>query len=316
MNEHPGCTCADTHWDGCSAVPEHCSNNFIPTGWELKYESFNQAEPRRMVFYLTGRCLHCGWRPAKIGVLIPGDLTGDALFAHIYQLMETYRPFDTRFSNGAYRSRLPMRTHWYMEQDDLKRGEKNAQFLLLFHEDDQLAVEEWICRTHSEDPYTAPRRDRKSTLFHAVLDRARASGDLREIEPILDYYLPTKKKCLPSEDDTYLTDYSFSAVAGISFGCEGIFVDLSIVGNFDDSGKDRCSIGSFKTLCSDAEASRLMGQLCGVLMYHTTQYVNENIHRYTPTKELHAEQVRKAAQIFKNGQASGRQSDKTEGSGT
>ena len=183
MNEHPGCTCADTHWDGCSAVPEHCSNNFIPTGWELEYESFNQAEPRRMVFYLTGRCLHCGWRPAKIGVLIPGDLTGDALFAHIYQLMETYRPFDTRFSNGAYRSRLPMRTHWYMEQDDLKRGEKNAQFLLLFHEDDQLAVEEWICRTHSEDPYTAPRRDRKSTLFHAVLDRARASGDLREIEP-------------------------------------------------------------------------------------------------------------------------------------
>ena len=30
----------------------------------------------------------------------------------------------------------------------------------------------------------------------------------------------------------------------------------------------------------------LMGQLCGILMYHTTRYVNENLHRYTPKREL------------------------------
>lgn len=305
MNEHPGCTCADTHWDGRSTVPEFCSNNFIPTGWELEYVSLNQEKPRRMVLYLTGQCLHCGGRSAKIGVLIPGDLTGDALFAHIYRLMETYRPFDNRFSNGAYRSDLSMRARWYMDQDDHKLGEKNAQFLKLFHEEDWAAVEDWINRNRAEEPYIEPRRDRKSTLLYAVLERARADGDLKEIEPILDYYLPNKKEPLEPSEDTYLTDYSFSAVPSMDFGCEGIYVDLSLVGSFDDSGKNRCSIGTFKTLHSDAEASRLMGQLCGVLMYHTTQYVNENIHRYTPAKELHAEQVRKADQTSKSSQAKG-----------
>ena len=76
-------------------------------------------------------------------------------------------------------------------------GRKNAQFLKLFHEEDQRAVEDWICRNRAEEPYTVPRRDRKSTLLYAVLDRARANGDLREIEPIWDYYLPNKmSRCL------------------------------------------------------------------------------------------------------------------------
>ncbi|CUP97469.1 Uncharacterised protein [uncultured Flavonifractor sp.] len=295
MNEHLGCTCADTHWDGRATVPEYCSNNFIPTGWELEYESLSQETPGKAVLYLTGRCLHCGGRAAKIGVLIPGNLTGDALLERIYRQMEHYRPFDTGFQSGAYRSNLSMRASWYMAQDDLTLGEKNARFLTLFHKEDWAAVEEWIDRNRAEEPYTEPRRDRKSTLLHAALERARASGDLKEIEPILDYYLPSKEEPLNPEEDTYLTDYSFSAVPSMDFGCEGIYVDLSLVGCFDDSGKKRCSIGTFKTLRSDAEASRLMGQLCGVLMYHTTQHVNENLHRYTPARELYAEQLRKAA---------------------
>ena len=52
-------------------------------------------------------------------------------------------------------------------------------------------------------------------------------------------------------------------------------------------------MGTFKTLREDAEAGRLMGQLCGILMYHATKYVNENIHRYTPKKELEADLRRK-----------------------
>lgn len=58
-------------------------------------------------------------------------------------------------------------------------------------------------------------------------------------------------------------------------------MELFLEGQFDESGNDRCSIGTFKTLRDDAEACRLMGQLCGVLMYHTAKYVNENLHRYT-----------------------------------
>lgn len=315
MNEHLGCTCADTHWDGRSTVPEHCSNNFIPTGWELEYESLSQETPNQAIFYLTGRCLHCGGQATKIGVLIPGDLTGDALLDHIYRLMEHYCPLDTGFQSGAYRSDLSMRARWYMGQDDLTLGAKNAQFLKLFHEEDWTAVEDWIDRNRVEEPYTEPRRDRKSTLLYAVLERARAGGDLKEIEPILDYYLPSKDEPLSPEEDTYLTDYSFSAVPSMDFGCEGIYVDLSLVGSFDDSGQKRCSIGTFKTLRSDAEASRLMGQLCGVLMYHTTQYVNENLHRYTPARELYAEQMRKASQASRDFQASQAQSGGTEGSG-
>ena len=179
--------------------------------------------------------------------------------------------------------------YWYMEQDDLTLGAKNAQFLKLFHAEDQGVVEDWISRCHAEEPYTAPRRDRKSTLLRAVLERARACGDLREIEPILDYYLPNAQEPLSSDLDSYLTNYQFSAIANISYGCEGIFVDLAIEGNFDDSGTNRCTIGTFKTLRQDNDADRLMGQLCGILMYHTTRYVNENLHRYTPKRELEAE---------------------------
>lgn len=130
---------------------------------------------------------------------------------------------------------------------------------------------------------------------YAVLERARACGDLREIEPILDYYLPTEQEPMASDLDSYLTNYQFSAVANISYGCEGIFVDLVIEGDFDDSGANRCVIGTFKTLRQDSDAGRLMGQLCGVLMYHTTRYVNENLHRYTPKRELEAELRRKQA---------------------
>lgn len=177
----------------------------------------------------------------------------------------------------------------------LTLGEKNAQFLKLFHEEDQRAVEDWICRNRAEEPYTVPRRDRKSTLLYAVLDRARANGDLREIEPIWDYYLPNKNEPLSPDKDSYLTNYAFSAVSTIDFGCEGIYVELFLEGQFDESGNDRCSIGTFKTLRDDAEACRLMGQLCGVLMYHTAKYVNENLHRYTPKRELEAELHRKSA---------------------
>ena len=65
--------------------------------------------------------------------------------------------------------------------------------------------------------YTAPRRDRKSTLLRAVLERARACGDLREIEPILDYYLPNAQEPLSSDLDSYLTNYQFSAIRSNSY---------------------------------------------------------------------------------------------------
>ena len=241
MNEHRNCTCPASKSGSFQIATDHYSRNFIPTGWKLEYTSLEQHEPQRFL-YMTGWCLRCGGQDLQSGISIPDELSGDALLERIYREMEHYRPFEHRRSDGTYNRSLLGRAAWYMEQDDLTLGEKNAQFLKLFHEEDQRAVEDWICRNRAEEPYTVPRRDRKSTLLYAVLDRARANGDLREIEPIWDYYLPNKNEPL-----------------------------------------------------SPDKACRLMGQLCGVLMYHTAKYVNENLHRYTPKRELEAELHRKSA---------------------
>lgn len=263
MNEKKICACVGARTRDTQKSKEHYEENFIPAGWNLEYTCLDQPEVARAL-YLTGVCLHCGGQLGK-KFNIPGELTVDALLEQIYHQMESCRPFDQRFDGGAYRTSLSMRAYWYMEQDDLTLGAKNAQFLKLFHAEDQGVVEDWISRCHAEEPYTAPRRDRKSTLLRAVLERARACGDLREIEPILDYYLPNAQEPLSSDLDSYLTNYQFSAIANISYGCEGIFVDLAIEGNFDDSGTNRCTIGTFKTLRQDNDADRLMGQLCGIL---------------------------------------------------
>lgn len=292
MNENCTCTCSASQGGNFQNATNHYCINFIPTGWKLEYTSLGQNEPERFL-YLTGWCFRCGGKDLQSGESIPGDLAGDALLEYIYQEIGHYRPFECRRDDGTYNSVLSARAQWYMEQDDLTLGAKNAQFLKLFHTEDQAIVEEWLSRCHAEEPYTAPRRDRKSTLLYAVLDRARVNGELKEVEPILDYYLPSPKEPPEPDADSYLTNYSFSAQTELSYGCEGIFVDLDLVGTFDDSGKDRCRVGTFKTLREDAEAGRLMGQLCGILMYHATEYVNENIHRYTPKKELEAELRRK-----------------------
>lgn len=294
MNEHQTCTCPTAHGNDFPKVTDHYCVNFIPTGWRLEYTSLSQKDSER-VLYLTGQCLRCGGQDLQCGVSIPNELAGDALLAHIYQEMTRYRPFERRYDDGTYSAGLSQRARWYMGQDDLTLNQRNAQFLLLFQEKDWGTVEEWINRCRVEEAYTTPHRDRKSTLLYAVLERARATGDLKEIEPILDYYLPNEEEPLSPKEDSYLTNCAFSAEAKVSFGCEGIFVDLDLVGTFDDSGKDRCRVGTFKTLREDAEAGHLMGQLCGILMYHATKYVNENIHRYTPKKELEAELHRKAS---------------------
>lgn len=144
------------------------------------------------------------------------------------------------------------------------------------------------------EEYINPKRDCKSELFRAILERARADGGLTEIESILDYYLPNDGESLSSEKDGPLTNYEFNFVPIISFGSsEGIYVALYLDGDCDGSGFKQTKIGAFKTLRTDLDACRLMGQLCGVLMYHGSAYVNENLHRYTPKPQLEAEYLRK-----------------------
>lgn len=137
--------------------------------------------------------------------------------------------------------------------------------------------------------YINPRRDRKSELFAAVLKRAQTNGNITDIESILDYYLPNDNEPEFPERDPYITDYHFDFVPSIQFGCEGIYVDVILEGSFDATEKTKMQIGTFKTLRQDQEACALMGKLCGLLMFHGTAYVNENIHRYTPKTQLERE---------------------------
>lgn len=142
--------------------------------------------------------------------------------------------------------------------------------------------------------YINPRRDFKSDLFRAILEQARADGSLVEIEPILDYYLPNDKEPLSLGKDGPLTNYEFNFVPIISFGgSEGIYVELYLDGDCDESGFEQSKIALFKTLRTDLDACRLMGQLCGVLMYHGSSYVNKNLHRYTPKAQLEVEYLHK-----------------------
>lgn len=151
MNEKKICACVGARTRDTQKSKEHYEENFIPAGWNLEYTCLDQPEAARAL-YLTGVCLHCGGQLGK-KFNIPGELTGDALLEQIYHQMESCRPFDQRFDGGAYRTSLSMRAYWYMEQDDLTLGAKNAQFLKLFHAEDQGVVEDWISRCHAEEPY-------------------------------------------------------------------------------------------------------------------------------------------------------------------
>ena len=170
---------------------------FLPDGWWLQYGRLDQPESDRFL-YLMGWCIRCRGR-MRSGVSIPGELTGDDLLEYIYNQMRRYRPFSAGSrETGSYATGyFSGRTAWYQRQDDLPLADYNQQFLSLFHWENQKAVWDWLDEHHREEPYTRPRRDRKSTLLEAILERARADGSISGIEPILDYYLPNPCGCVP-----------------------------------------------------------------------------------------------------------------------
>ena len=269
------------------------SEYFLPDGWELHYETLKQPD-RTRVLYLTGRCLRCQGK-MRSGISLQHELTEAALLEHIYTQMRQYRPFSAGSQvTGKYDGNNSQRARWYQQQDDLSLVPFNEQFIDIFRTEDQPAVRGWVESHHGQQEYTRPQRDRKSKLFRTMLERARASGSIAHIEPILDYYLPNHEEPASHYRDTYLTDYQFDISPQVTFGSsEGLYMVVYLQGRFDDSGVEQTRIGVFKTLRNDLEACRLMGELGGILMYFGTNYVDEEIHRYTPQDELAAEYRRK-----------------------
>lgn len=142
------------------------------------------------------------------------------------------------------------------------------------------------------------KRDTNEDLMRAVHDAVVKSGNYARAERIIDYFLP----------DTYtlkdLTNYGFNFIAEVQFGGnEGIYIDCSLHGSFtEETQKANFSMfdkaqyihcGTYKTLDDSLEAMKIMGELAGTLTYFANQYVNSNLDRYTPQKELDQEQERR-----------------------
>ena len=280
------CTCdGHDHEDWCvrSELYARC---FVPTAWAFEHRTIACHEAGR-VLYLTGKCDHCGGF-MRSGTSVPSNIQGDELLAYVYREMEHFRPYDGHDQKkGTYHGCISQRCRWYQQQDDLTLEARNEQFLSLFRAEDQAAVKEWLARNHDTEPYTRPRRGRRSTLLQRILEAARADGVIAEAEAILDYILPNDNEPALPDKDSYLTDYRFDLIPRLSFGgCEGIYLSLCLEGSFDGSDKQKATIGTFKTLRTDLEACRLMGALGGALMYYGREYVNREIHRYTPGPQL------------------------------
>ena len=279
------CACKDHDHKDWTVVSDFYARNFIPAAWKLEYRTMDGYEHGRAL-YIIGKCGCCGGF-MRSGTSVPENMKGDELLAYVYREMNRYRPYDGHDrERGTYCGPISQRCRWYQQQDDLTLEERGEQFLRLFRGEDRSAVEDWVARNHGSEPYTRPRRDRKSTLLQRILEAVRADGAVAEAEAVLDNILPNDSAPVLPDRDSYLTDYHFDLVPHLSFGGEGICLSLCLEGSFDSSGRQKAAIGTFKTLRTDLEACRLMGALGGALMYYGREYFNKEIHRYTPKAEL------------------------------
>ena len=138
-------------------------------------------------------------------------------------------------------------------------------------------------------------------LFDAVMARARENGDLVRFDAINEYVLA--EDCEKGK----LCSYEFDLLPAIDFGgSEGIYIDCSLQGKFDESGRKSLHIGTIKTLDTGLDACKAMGELCGALLYHESRFVNENLYLFDSaesiermlTKPLTLEQAQTEAQTM------------------
>lgn len=278
------CTCCG-HDDDWTLWGNYYARHFIPRSWTLEYQTMSDHE-RGRTLYMLGSCNHCGG-VMRSGAGLAQNIIGDRFLADVYHTMVSYRPYDWYApENGIYHSTVIQRGLWYQQQDDMALADRNEQFLNLFHAEDRAAVEDWLARNTLAEPYSKPRRDRKSTLFQRIWEDARTNQAVGEVETIIDRILPNDSEPMSPDDNCYLTDYRFDVVPHLVLGSEGVLLTLYLEGSFDSSYEKSTVLGTFKTRRIDQEACRLMGALGGTLVYYAQQYIIRELHRYTPEREL------------------------------
>lgn len=291
MNQTRWCTCKGHNTGDFVRTTDFYSSYFQPTGWALEYDTLLEESAEERTLYLTGQCGLC-FNRMRTGMTLPINHGGDALLAHIWMALETYRPFASRNAGTWEYTRCPpARRDWYQRQDRLSTEEKETRFVSLFHDADKEVAERWLEQRRAI-PHTQVVRDSAEDLFRSIVLRAKQYGDWQAAEGIIDYYLPSEHEGYATRKDI-LSAYEFDFYAVVQFGgSEGIYIDCSLRGKFDDSGRTVLDIGTIKTLETNMDACKRMGALCGALIYHASAYVNENLHRYTPDAELRAEAAR------------------------
>ncbi len=121
------------------------------------------------------------------------------------------------------------------------------------------------------------KRHTNTTLMNKIFEIIGDMPEYKRIADILDY------KLAEEYDVAILTDYEFDIVALPQFGgSEGIYVTCFINGQFDSGKSRKLKMGTLKTLETSLEAMRLMGELCGLLTYVGTAYINKNIDIFAP----------------------------------
>jgi hypothetical protein len=258
--------------------------HFIPEGWKLSYATLFEG----MELYLTGYCRDCyGYLEEQIP--LPDGLAEDDALQAIYDAMQSAHPYDEVIEHLGYFGKCKARSAFYQNRDAMPAAMRGKLFLDLFHDYDRARARRWLEEHYPTQSHEEVFRDTGGDLFSTVVRLARENGDLDKAKAILDYVLPCKHET-GCHEGTELTAYEFDFVPMINFGgSEGIYLDCSLVGKFDGSGRSTLRIGSLKTLDTSLDACKIMGELGGTLMYYANRYVNQNIHRYTPDRELQAE---------------------------
>ncbi len=117
-------------------------------------------------------------------------------------------------------------------------------------------------------PYTT------SELFDTIVGKLKDKGRLPEI---LDYHIG-------SHNPQLIPYYEYRLENSLNFGGnEGIYLDLSIKLWLPEKDIKEVTyhLGTFKTLCHDAEAMRTMGALLGDFVFETSDFIESNIDDFT-----------------------------------
>ena len=270
-----------------NAAANFYREHFVPDGWALNYFELRECSG----VSLTGYCKDCSGELEEI-VPIPKGLTGDGLFQAVYDTMQTAHPYDVKSDALGYYGSCKDRSEFYKRRDQRSQFRRSREFLDLFHDWDREAARLWLEKNFPPEKPTEVFRDTGGSLFSTVIRTAKANGDFARAEAILDYYLPCEHEEGRKEREK-LTAYEFDFVPILNYGSEGIYIDCYLKGRFDESGRSSLHVGTLKTLRRDLEAGKIMGELCGILHYYEDQYVNQDLRRYTPNKELEAEYQRR-----------------------